>query len=270
MIDSSLFGVSLPTGTYAPGDVVQLKLKDGPGVVRSGRGSAILKRTIGGFLSEASGALTFWKIHIRNSDWIDDAQMLTTSLGDATTLDQHSGAVRIGNDTNLTPNSSWEVWAECIIGGTTTAANSLFALIDIDYPQVSSIVDPDALIGIPASLDYKITGGTINAPNIEAAGWQTVNLDILKAGYQYALQEIAAFTAAGGGPRGFVKISNAAGMGGLARIVPVSCAPAAIKQTIQYASLLVKGPMDLSVMLFNTSASTSDTIILMDFVKRRM
>jgi len=271
MIDSSLFGITLPAGTYSVGDVVQLNLKDGPGVVRSGRGSAMLKRAVGGFLSEKSTGLTFWKIHVKNSDWIDDIQVLTTSLGDATTLDQHSGAVRIGNNTDLTPNSSWEVWAECIMGGTTTTANSLFALIDIDYPQVSSIIDPDALKGIPASLDYTFSSGNIVAPDINAATWQTVNIDILKAGYQYALQEIATFTGStGGGPRGFVKISNAAGMGGLSRIVPVSSAPAAIKQTIQYASLLVKGPMDLSVMLFNDTTATTTILVLLDFVKRRM
>ena len=274
MIDSTLFIAKIPAGTYAAGDRVQLNVKDGPSVVRSGRGAAILKRIIGLTLSSASGVNSFWRIHIKNSDWIDDAIVTAGDLSAAAVLDQHSGAIRIGNDTQLIANSSWQVWAECMYGGTTTVDNSLACLIDVDYPQVSSITDPDALIGIPASIEFTAAGIAYTAPgDMDIATWNTFNVDFLKAGYQYALQEIGMFSSSsGGGPRGFVKISNAAGMGGLSRIVPVATEAANIRQTIQYATLLVKGPMDVSYMMFKSTGTTSTTTVetVFDFVKRRM
>lgn len=272
MIDSSLFYAEIPAGTYSPGDVVQLSIKDGPANVRSGRGSAILKRMMGFIVTEKSGAASYWRIHIKNSDWIDDAIVTTGDLSAATILDQHSGSVRIGNNSSLTPNSSWQVYAECIMASTTTIKNGIFALIDIDYPQVAAVTDPDALIGLPASIPYtaNVQG---NAPgDVATAAWNVFNVDIFKAGYQYALQEIGMFSpTTGGDPRGFIKISNAAGMSGLSRIVPVSAAPVGIKETIEYASLLVKGPMDISYMIFNSGAASALQIdSILDFVKRKI
>lgn len=274
MIDSSLFAVKIPAGTYTAGDKIQLTCKDGPALVRSGRGTALLKRTMGFVMTSNSGAMSYWRVHIKNSDWIDDAVLVAGDLAAPAVLDQHSASIRIGNNTQLVPNSAWEVWAECMFGITTTADNSLACIIDVDYPQVSSITDPDALVGIPASIEHKVTSVTCNAPgDIDIAAWDVFNVDFLKAGYQYALQEVGIFsTTYGGAQRGFVKISNAAGMGGLARIVPASGEPANIRQTIQYASLLVKGPMDISYMLFkqtgSTSTETMDTVF--DFVKRKV
>lgn len=274
MIDSTLFYAKIPAGTYSKGDTVKLQVKDGPAVVRSGRGAAVLKRIMGFSMSESSGYGSYWRIHVKNSDWIDDAIVSTAALDSATVLDQHSGAIRIGNNTNLTPNSSWDVWAECIMSATTTGDNSIEALIDIDYPQVSSITDPDALVGVPASIPFDVTAIPYYAPgDMDVSAWTTFNVDFLKAGWQYALQEIGMFSSTNGGsPHGFVKISNAAGMGGLSRIVPVGCQPNSIKQTIEYASLLVKGPMDLSYMIFRTSGvtATADIETIIDFVKRKV
>ena len=274
MIDSSMFYAKIPAGTYAKGDVVQLELKDGPANVRSGRGTAILKRIMGFAMSGASGYESYWRIHVKNSDWIDDAIVTGGNLIATTALDQHSGSVRIGNDTNLTPNSSWTVWAECISATTTTSASSIVALIDIDYPQVSSIVNPDTLVGVPASITHDVTSVPYYAPgDMDVALFTTENVDFLKAGWQYALQEIGIFSNShGGGMLGFIKISNAAGMGGLSRIVPMGALPDGIKQTIQYASLLVKGPMDISYMMFRPSGSTSTTDVetIFDFVKRKV
>lgn len=270
-VDSSLFGADIPAGTYARGDVINLGIISGPAVVRSGRGTAILKRILGGVMTEASGAATYWRIHVKNSDWIDDAECLTSQISTPTFLDQHSGATRPGNNQQLTPNSSWQVYAECILGGTTTAANSIFALIDIDYPEVSAITDPDALIGVPASIDYDKQNATINAfGSLTSSAWETENVDYFKAGWMYALQEVSIFSpSVGGSPVGFVSFSNAAGMGGLSRIIPVSADPGAIRQTIEYASLLVKGPMDIKTMLFMSSAQTADIVMIHDFVKRK-
>lgn len=271
MIDSTLFGATIAAGTYAAGDTVPMQVVEGPAVVRSGRGSAILKRIMGGAMLYASTNTTVWRIHVKNSDWIDDAIVATGYLNNATALDQHSGIVRIGNNSPLTPNSAWQVYAECIKGGTPTTALDLFALIDIDYPQVSSIIDPDTLQGVPASIPYDIASATVNAAgSITSAAWETKNVDYLKAGYQYALQEMTIVPAANGDITGFVAICNAAGMGGLERIIPVSSGITNIRQTIEYCSILTKGPMDVKTMFFSSSATTSNVYMIHDFVKRRM
>lgn len=268
-VDSTLFAADLPAGTYTTGDIVPLGCISGPANVRSGRGTAVLKRIFGGVLTLASGSATWWRIHVKNSDWIDEAMCMTADLGNIAVLDQHSGGIRLGNNDNLTPNSSWEVYAECVIGGTTTGANSIFALIDVDYPQVAAITDPDKLVGVPASIAYD-KSLPINAyGTMTTSAFTTENVDYLKAGYQYALQEISIMSALGGGLVGFIALSNAAGMGGLTRIVPVAGNPAAIRQTIEYATILVKGPMDVKTLLFNTSSSTTTVTMIHDFVKRK-
>lgn len=271
MLDVSLFGATIPAGTYAAGDVVQLKNIDGPAIVRSGRGAAYLKRITAGMLISASGSVTYWKVHVKNSDWIDPAANLTAALDAVAALDPQSGAVQDGQNCPLTPNSSWEVYAVCTYGGTTTIANSIFCTIDVDFPSVSSIVNPRALVGFPTTISNDVTTDLL-APDIESAHWTTVNLDMFKAGYEYALVKPELRTV-GGGATGFIKLSNAAGMGGLSRIIPICSISANLRNNIEYASKLVKGPMDISVMLFSTTGTavtgaTAD--VMLDFVKRRV
>lgn len=270
-IDSSLFMVDLPAGTYTAGDKVTLNIKAGPSVVRSGRGAALLKRLTVGLISGSSGSTTFWKINVKNSDWVDYMTSITAPLSNPTSLDERTGCIQRGNDCPLTPNSSWSVEATCVYGGTTTVANAIYALIDIDYPSVSSIVDPDKLPGIPTTIDYTTgTAITLNAPGSSAtAAWNDLNVDFFKAGYAYALQkvEIVGVTALG-----FIALANAAGMAGLQRIMPISAGAEAIRNKIEYATKLVKGPLDIRFLLFvpTGSASTGTPNVLMDFVKRRV
>lgn len=274
MIDTSLFGADIPAGSYSVGDVVQLKNVDGPAVVRSGRGTALLKRVTVGEIIGASAAFSNWKIYVKNSDWVDAMCSQVSGLGAPTILDEKAGTVQSGNDCVLTPNSSWEVYAVCTVSATTTAANSIFAAIDIDYPAVASIIDPDKLPGIPATIEVIEAGNTINAGGtLTTSKWNVTNVDIFKAGYEYALQKVEAIGNNSGAYTpfaGFIAISNAAGMGGLKRIMPIASDPVNIRNKIEYASKLVKGPMDISYMLFDSSATTSDTNILLDFVKRRV
>lgn len=270
MLDVALFGATIAAGTYATGDVIQLKNIDGPASVRSGRGAALLKRITVGQLISASGSGTIWKIHVKNSDWIDDAISITAPLDSVAALDLQSGCVQDGQNCPLTPNSSWEVWAECLSGGTTTIDNSIFAAIDIDFPSVSSIINPRSLQGVPTSLNPQITAN-LQAADIESAVWTTINADIFKAGFEYALvkPEVRASAAA----VGFLKLSNAAGMGGLTRIIPLATATANLRNNIEYASKLVKGPMDISVMMFSgtgTAVTGANIDVLLDFVKRRV
>lgn len=271
-VDSTLFMADIPAGTYSTGDTITLSVKSGPAVVRSGRGTALLKRLTVGIIGSASGSTSYWKISVRNSDWIDDMASLTAPLTNATALDERCGAIQRGNDCPLTPNSSWIVTATCVYGNTTTVDNSMYALLDIDYPSVSSIIDPDNLPGIPTSIESDAVSQTCAALGTSASHtWTTVNVDIFKAGYEYALQKLEIM-----GPvstiAGFVALSNAAGMAGLCRIMPIANGSVNIRNKVEYASKLVKGPMDIQYMLFENSgtAATENVSLLLDFVKRRV
>lgn len=271
MIDSSLFGADIPAATYSAGDTIPLGIVDGPSVVRSGRGPAVLKRISAGQLLDVSGSTSIWKIFVKNSDWIDPAISLTTGLRSATALDEKTGGVQRGHDCSLTPNSTWEVYAVCAVAATTTVANSIYALIDIDYPQISSIVDPDNLPGIPASIEITRSGATCKAGGtLVGSMFDVINVDIFKAGYEYALEKLEIVGTAG--CEGFISISNAAGMGGLKRIMPFASNPINIRNKVEYASKLVKGPMDISFNIFANSgtATTSNLSVIFDFVKRRI
>jgi hypothetical protein len=158
------------------------------------------------------------------------------------------------------------VYAECVQGATSTVATSVFALIDVDYPQVSAITDPDKLQGLPTSINLDVAGAPVNAHgSMTTSTWKTINVDYLKAGYQYCLQEISVI---GGFSCGFVALSNAAGMGGLSRIIPVNTISSAIRATVEYASKLVKGPMDVGLFLFAAAATTTNVAMTHDYVKR--
>lgn len=266
-IDSSLFAGEIPAATYAVGDVIPLECIAGPATVRSGRGAAVLKGMTTGVGVAASVAK--FAIHIQNSDWIDD----TVNIGlptpaTQTSLSRKAGAYQTGHECNLTPNSSWRIWAECIRAGTTTAAVSAWALIDIDYPSVSGVVNPESIAGFPTSIEYDfgslpyVADGTLTA-----ATWTTVNLDYFKAGFMYCLEKVECLAAPVA--FGFIAFSNAAGMGGLQRIIPITTNAADIRHEVNYSSPLVKGPMDVKMLMVAASATTADTVTIHDYVKKR-
>ena len=270
-IDVSTFAYDLPAGTYAAGDVVQLVNTSGPAVVRSGRGAAKLKRVSTFMTSNASTGATYWLVSVKNSDWIDGVDNFAVPMQEATAMDRRSGAIQNGHNCDLTPNSAWQVTAVCIGGGTTTTANSITAEIEVDYPSVSAIVDPASLEGIPASISERFTGITVNAVGTATtAKWDIVNVDFFKAGYEYALEKIELTVAGIANVSGYISISNAAGMGGLTRIIPMSADRQNIRPLIEYASKLVKGPMDIGFKLFAASAGTTNPRLTMDFVKRKV
>lgn len=273
MIDSTLFGADLPAGTYTKGDKIQLKCVSGPANVRSGRGAAILKNITSGMLGSIAGSVTLWRISVKNSDWIDTADNFTAVINAATALDVRSGCNNFGHDCDLTPNSNWVVEAECLFTITTTIANSIFALIDVDYPQVSSIINPAKLKGNPTAIVHDSTTETANAAgSLTTAAWSVRNVDVFKAGYKYALDKVENIT--DGATVGFLSICNAAGMAGLARIIPIVSNAEAIKQTIDYASVLVKGPMDIKTMYFDNNTGAGFSIpaayMILDYVKVRV
>lgn len=267
-IDSTLFAVDIPAGTYTVGDVVPLVCTDGPANVRSGRGAAKLKSIC---TFKCSQNNPYWRIHVKNSDWIDEVLSFTapgTATGSVTIFDDESGVNQSGHDCNLTPNSGWQIYAECILGGTSTGADSVFCLIDIDYPEVGGVTDPKKAVGFPTSISYDVGAQPVNAIGSGiSATWNTKSVDYFKAGYRYVLDALE-FTC-GNSTIGFVAFSNAAGMGGLTRIIPVTSNMAAIRYSIKYSSVLVKGPMEVKLKLFQTSAGSENIVMSHDYVKQK-
>lgn len=263
-IDTSVFAVDIPAGAVTVGQVFECTCTDGPAVVRSGRGAALLKRMTS-FKVGASGA--GFAMYFVNSDWIDPVINECGGVN-ATAFDKRTGLYQSGNDCPMTPNSSWRVYAVVTAAGTATAG-TLFGLIDIDYPSVSSIVDPDALPGIPTSIEVDEGSYTsIAAGSFIGSGWVGGSVDIFKAGYEYALQKVSILKSSS--TVCLVSISNAAGMGGLNRIVAASGDPTAIRPIIEYASKLNKGPMDVKIKAVHTSAASDNAVVLMDYVKRKV
>ena len=267
-IDVTTFAADLPAGTYTAGDTVELVCTSGPKVVRSGRGAALLKRISSFFMGPTTGS-THWRIDVQNSDWVDKTSSFAVLMTNPTAMDVRTGAIQAGHDCPLTPNSEWKVTATCIIGNTTTVAASLTAEIEIDYPSVSAITDPTKLAGIPASINVS-NAVTINATgSATTANWEIINVDFFKAGFEYALEKVELSVPAAN-VMGYISLSNAAGMGGLTRIIPITADRDNIRPLIEYASKLVKGPLDIGFKLFATTASTSTANVTFDFVKRRI
>lgn len=265
-IDSSLFAADIPAGTYTAGDVVSLVNIAGPVNVRSGRGTALLKQIMCGRFSQNA---PHWEIHVKNSDWIDEVVSVAGNISQATSLDDYSSLVQFGCDNNLQQNSGWQVYAVCILGGTSSAADSIFALIDVDYPSVSAITDPDRLAGFPTSIKYEKPAAPISAIGaMVTANWDTQSVDYFKAGFEYCIQSVEMFYSSSS-VAGFIAFSNAAGMGGLQRIIPVNANINSIRYKLRYASKLVKGPMDVKTMFFAATATTGPVVMIHDYVKRR-
>lgn len=269
MIDTTTYALDIASGTaLTAGQEYPLKCIDGPANVRSGRGSAILKRIISFQIGNAG--VKFY-IKTKNSDWIDP---VINESGDFSivTLDRRTGAYQNGNNCPLTPNSSWEVVAVPIDTiAATTGAVSLVSLIDIDYPEVSSITDPDALPGIPATINVEAAITTHAVGSLETSAYDIINVDIFKAGYEYALQKCTMMVkGASAGQVGFIALSNAAGMGGLKRVIPVKGQADTIANIIEYSSKLRKGPMDIGFKFLDGSPASRNVIGVFDFVKRRI
>lgn len=267
-IDTTVFAADIPAGTYAVGDVINLGCIDGPANVRSGRGPAKLKSIIACMLD--GGSIPYWKVHIKNSDWIDEVQNYAAPMGAQTAFDEESGASQSGHDCDLTPNSGWQVYAECVIGGSPTAANSIFALIDIDYPQVGGVTNPKKAVGLPTSISYETTVTSQAFGALVGSTWSVQSVDYFKAGYRYVLDSVEVLAKSlNSGFVGFIAFSNAAGMGGLTRIIPMTADVAAIRYGVNYSSILVKGPMDVKTKIFQVTPSTVSITMAHDYVKQK-
>lgn len=263
-IDSSLFAATIPAATYAVGDKIPMGCIRGPALVRDGYGGAKLKRIV----TVGNTAAAAFKVTVKNSNWVDP--MSNPALPpDATCFGNESGSIQSGQDAPLTPNSGWEVIAECITAGTETADADVACLIDVDYPAVAAVQNPKNVTGNPVTIDMAITH-TNTAKGVLASGavWTTVNVDFLKAGSKYLLTE-ASFTAASTNI-GFISVSGAAGQAGLERIIPVRPGNiGGLKYSLDYSTPLVKGPMNINLCSVGTAGSVS-AYTYFDFVKKSM
>lgn len=258
-IDSTLFMGIIPAGTYAVGDVIPMSVVRGPAAVRDGYGPAKLKRLF------TIGTAIIGHVTIKNSNWVDNAANVIPGV-DPYVLSNNSNGVQSGHDAPLTPNSTWEVNIVVDEAKTTTAAHSVFALIDVDYPSVAAVANPKTETGIPCSTN-RVDPITVVADGSAALSWTTYNVDILKAGSRYLLASVA-FRATTAGICGFFSISGAAGQQGLERIIPTIPATAGtLRYDLDYSTPLVKGPFNLNYAAIGT-AGTDNAVLEIDWVKR--
>lgn len=262
-IDTSLYMAVIPAATYAVGDKITLTNIRGPAVVRDGYGSAILKRVMA--LCDITSASGKFVVHVKNSNWVDE--MSNPAVGSIdTVLGNTSGAIQPGHDCDLYPNSGWEVYAVCVEAVTIGAAFDIFALIDIDYPRVQAVQNPRIAKGTPTTVDFNGTlGHTTTQVGSGTPTWSTHNLDVFKAGSRYLLVEASFMD---GSNIGFMSISGAAGQNGLERIIPCRTSNnGGMKYFVEYATPLVKGPMNLNLCSFAASVAAVSPYIYMDYVK---
>lgn len=267
-IDSTLFGMSLPAGTYAVGDRFPLAVLRGPAVVRDGYGTAKLKKVFSISNNVAATGLILGHFEIKNSNWVDSLSNFYIGPG-SNALSDNSNAIQKGHDCVLQPNSTWTIEYVVDVAKTTTTAGDYLALIDIDYPKVASVANPNNAIGYPCSNvrnsdSIAVTG----VGSLPALSWTSVNVDILKAGYEYLLDRVQVFTSSA--QVGFVSISGAAGQSGLERIIPVlPDSTTSLRYLLDYSTPLVKGPFSINYAAINTGGATTTTPYLeLDWVKR--
>ena len=265
-IDTSMYVKNLPIGTYTKGDVIPLVNFRGPAIVRDGYGDAFLKRIMCGQSSGASTARVPGHIVVKNSNWVDEVANMAAPAT-AITLAETSSNIQRGHDCKLTRNSGWEVKFIVDETVTTTAANDLFCLIDIDYPSVQAVKDPRSAPGTPVTIVRDDTVTTIARGTIESGVWTSFNVDILKAGFRYLLTELGIFTTTATGGVGFVSISQAAGQQGLERIIPAIADLTFMRYLLDYSTPLVKGPMNINYLIIAATAASTPVTTELDWVK---
>lgn len=269
-IDSTLFVASIPAGTYAAGDTVALSVVRGPNVVRDGYGTAKMKQII--CLEDATGQPIGY-VTLKNSNWIDEIGnfAVQSSTGTNFVLSSNSAAIQRCGNVELQPNSSWTAVYHITEAITTTVDYDVFLLVDVDYPNVTAVENPRTQDGAPVSMfnDYTVTTTAFGTAD-SSINWNTVSVDIFKAGYRYLLAEVGGRAmSASGAQVGFFSISGAAGQAGLERIVPFCPGGIpALRYGLEYSTPIQKGPMNLSIAIISSS-SVSDTVLMeMDFIRR--
>lgn len=258
-VDSMLYQVSFPAGSYTAGTKGALSLIRGPSVVRDGCGTARLVKIF--TVSDATGLNV--DVHVKNGQWNDEIINAAPVTND-TILSDNSHAIQKGGNLPLVLNSRFDVTYEIMEAATTTAAVDVFCQIDIDYDNYPSIANPRDEEGMPMSLEMSQT-----IPNTAAGSplvFTSVSVDVFKAGYKYLLSD-AYFDSLGVTCNlGFLSITNAAGQGGLERLVPVYPAKSGLSFNLDKSVPLTKGPMTLNFAAVAAAAVPAE--IQLDFIRR--
>lgn len=265
-IDSSMFAAGLAAGTYTAGDVIPLGNIRGPAIVRDGYGVANLKRIFSTFSNSNSAANIPGHIEIKNSNWMDSIANLVAPP-DGLALAETSANIQKGHDATLTPNSSWSVNFVVDETTTTTAAQDVIAVIDVDYPSVSAVQNPREAKGTPVTMVRHDSVTIQTYGNSGTANWTSYNVDIFKAGFVYLLTEMGGFSSSIA--LTFISISGAAGQNGLERIIPCTTANTSrMRYFIDYSTPVVKGPMNINYLPFGSSSGSVTLVTEMDYVRR--
>lgn len=273
MIDTMLYFADIPAGTYAVGDEITLNLKSGPAVVRDGLGQPVLKDINTGliFKNIGNGSKIMLNYEIQNQNWNDPVYNGTANLDDIAYFSEESRGVQTGNDCPLMVNSAFTVKAIVKQAITTTVDTTAFCSIDIEYPNIAGVQDPQKETGTPMSIEYQFENYTTNLCGTGASAlWVPISVDKFKAGYRYLMQKLSVCTEGSGVVAGFLAISGGASMGGLRRIIPISSYSGALSKRLKYASVEVKGPVTLEALFFidGTAATTANLDVIADYVKR--
>ena len=265
MIDTMVFAASFAAGTYTKGQLANLSLIDGPSVVRDGNGKPTLKRVIT-VMDNGAGVGFPVDIHIKNGNW-DDEIVSPAHLFTETSF-QNGKSVQYCGDDDLVVNSAFYCQAEIRAAATTTSATDVFAIIEIDYDGIPAVPNPETEKGRPVTLELKdLTVANTTAGAVQATGlvWNTWNVDIFKAGYRYLLTD-AFVDSSAAASLGFLKISGAAGQGGLKRVIPMVLDAGYLPVKLLDSVPMVKGPMDLAISTVASAAITAD--VQLDYIRR--
>lgn len=267
MIDSILFAVDVPTGTYAAGEKIPLSVIRGPSVVRDGYGAAKLKQIV--VFASQNAVATGAHIVFKNANWNDSIKtMLSSANGNQqyTLFSKVSPAIQRCGDIELQPNSGFDVYLDCGAGNTTTTDTTVFVLADIDYPSVQAVANPREETGQPVSIIRSDTVTVTDHGQGASMVWTTVNVDEFKAGYRYLLAQVGMTDNVN--LIGFVAFSGAASMNGLVRIIPVIPKIAvASRIELEYSTPLVKGPMNIEYAVMG-AAGTATEYLECDYIRR--
>lgn len=260
--------VDVPAGAYTAGQKLPLSVIRGASVVRDGYGTAILKQIV---ILGADGIVSSnTYVEFKNANWNDSLKTMVTSANgnqQFSILSKTSPAIQRCGNTELQPNSAFE--ANLVVGDavTTTAACTIFALIDIDYPSVAAVANPKDESGLPTSI-IRTDVVTVTANGGAASTvWTQYNVDEFKAGYRYLLAQVGAFVNSTT-YLGFVEFSGAPSMNGLTRLIPVIPRTAAAgRLELEYSTPFVKGPMNITYAFYGTAGATTVTLEC-DYIRR--
>lgn len=268
MIDSALYTANINAGTsVSVGDIIPLVLHTGSATVRQGYGQPVLKKITTGSVSHQATGKPVFEYFVQNSNWIDPMINGSNVLWSASALVDNSTGIQSGQDCPLEPNSTWQVYAKCIVAGAyTDAGESLACLIDIDYPIVASIVNPATETGTPCSIARNQTVTLVGVGSTPVFSFESV--DNLKPAFRYLKTKVSV-TNSQSGSVGFLATRNGATMSGLCQIVPWCSSSTFLSMPMPYAVIETKGSVDVGLMGWDTgTGATVSAHIITDYVKK--